>query len=407
LKTEKFKFKAMRKIFITSVVAVSVSLAGCGGSVEEGAGNQNKEVVKGFETTKIQKELFSDSYEATGTVNAKLSTTISATTMGRIIALPINEGMMVSKGQLLAEINGREAASQKKRAEAALTEAEAGLAEVDQAAEGSRAGLKSAESQRDLADRTAARIESLYEKKSVSLQELDEARARQRAAASEVERAKAGVAGLAEKRKQALAKIEQVKAEINTVGIYQGYARITSPVAGVVVKKHMDIGATASPGMPIVTVEDSSAYRLEVAVEESKSSSIRLGGAVIVSIESAGLRELDGRISEIVPVTNPNSRTYTVKIDLPSGSLLRSGFFGTARFPQGQREVIAVPGQSVTMRGQLSGVFLVGADGVARFRIVRTGKSSDGKIEILSGLSEGEEVVANPNSSLNDGVKIR
>lgn len=397
----------MKKALITSVVALVVATsAACGGS-EEGEGAAKKSVTTGFETVKVQKTGFSDYHEATGTVGSKLSVNVSARTMGRIVAMSISEGTRVSKGQLIAEIDGRESAAQKRKAEAALAEAEAALLEVDRSADGARAGVRTAESQKELADRTAARIEALYERRSVSLQELDEARARQRAASSEVDRAKAGLSAIAEKRKQVLAKIDQVKAEITTTGIYQDYARITSPVSGVVVRKHMDIGATASPGMPIVSIEDSSAYRLEVSVEESRSKSTKIGGRVLVTVESADIREVEGRISEIVPSANAGSRTYLVRVDLPQSELLRSGVFGTARFPQDQRDVIAVPEQSITQRGQLSGVFIVGGDGVARFRIVRTGKRSDGLVEILSGLSEGEEIVTNSSSSLNDGMRVR
>jgi len=397
----------MSKVIITTIVALTVAISACGGASEDATNSAKQSVTGGFETMKVQSTAFSDYYEATGTVNSKLSTNVSATTMGRIIALPVTEGARVSKGQLIAEIDGREAASQRKKAEAALAEAEAALAEVDRSADGAKAGLRMAESQKELADRTATRIESLYERRSVSLQELDEARARQRAATSEVERARAGVSATAEKRKQVLAKIDQVKAEINTVGIYQDYARVTAPVSGIVVKKHMEVGSTASPGMPIVSIEDSSTYRLEVAVEESRSRAVRLGGRVLVSIDAAEMRDVEGRISEIVPAANPGSRTYTVKIDIPSNEMLRSGVFGTARFPEGQRDVVAVPTQAVASRGQLSGVFVVGSDGVARFRIVRTGKTSDGVVEILSGLSEGEEIVSNANSSLNDGSRVR
>lgn len=400
------KPKAMSKVLITTVVALTVLVSACGGGSEKVEGPQ-KSVTGGFETAKIQKTSFSDFYEATGTVNSRLSTNVSATTMGRIISMPVTEGMRVSKGQLIAEIDGREAASQKKRAEAALAEAEAALAEVDRSSDGAQAALRMAESQKELADRTAARIESLYERRSVSLQELDEARARQRAAASEVERAKAGIASISERRRQVLAKIDQVKAEISTVGIYQDYARVTAPVAGIIVKKHMEVGATASPGMPIVSIEDASAYRLEVAVEESRSRSAKIGGRVLVTIDSAEMRDVEGRVAEIVPAANPGSRTYTVKIDLPTNDSLRSGVFGTARFPEGQREVIAIPQQAIANRGQLSGVFIVGSDGVARFRIVRTGKSAEGKIEILSGLSEDEEIVTNSNSTLNDGARVK
>jgi multidrug efflux pump subunit AcrA (membrane-fusion protein) len=96
-----------------------------------------------------------------------------------------------------------------------------------------------------------------------------------------------------------------------------------------------------------------------------------------------------------------------VKIDLPANPLLRSGLYGVARFPLAQKEAIRVPQTALVQRGQLTGVYVVGPDGTAHFRIVTTGKTSEGMAEVFSGVSEGDEVATSNIEKLNDSVRVR
>lgn len=383
------------------------ALAGCSSHKtaerEEAAGA----VVPNVTVAKVSKSSIDDYYEATGTVKAKTVTNVSANIMGRIVAISVNEGDTVSKGQVVAEIDGREAQAQRQKAEAGLAEAQAALAELDRGAEGAEAAVRSAEASRQLADQTLSRIKELFDRKSASAQELDEAQARAKAAASELDRAKAGLQAIAAKRKQINARADQARADITSSKVYEDYSKIISPVSGVVVKKFSEQGATATPGSPLLSIEDNSSFKLEVGVEESRGRSVRVGSRVTVRVDAVSREDVLATVSDIVPAADPSTRTYTVKITLPAMAGLRSGMFGSAKFPTGQREAIAVPSESVVQRGQLTGVFTVSSEGVARFRIVTTGKTSGGVVEILSGLTEGEEVAVEGASALNDGSKVR
>jgi multidrug efflux pump subunit AcrA (membrane-fusion protein) len=114
-----------------------------------------------------------------------------------------------------------------------------------------------------------------------------------------------------------------------------------------------------------------------------------------------------GIVAEILPTSDAASRSYTVKIDLPASPLLRTGLYGLARFPLAQKESITVPQTAMVQRGQLTGVYIVGPDGTVRFRIVTTGKTSEGMVEVLSGINEGDEVASSDPGKLNDGTKVR
>ena len=109
---------------------------------------------------------------------------------------------------------------------------------------------------------------------------------------------------------------------------------------------------------------------------------------------------------EIVPAADPASRTFTVKIDLPAGAQIRTGLFGRARFPRGERQAILVPQAALLHRGQLDALYVVGKDEIASLRYVTLGRPSGDEIEVLSGLSSGERVVAQPDDRELAGKKV-
>jgi RND family efflux transporter MFP subunit len=116
-------------------------------------------------------------------------------------------------------------------------------------------------------------------------------------------------------------------------------------------------------------------------------------------------------VVEIVPASDPASRTYLVKISiaLPGGNqqIIRSGLYGKARFITGQTQAITIPRKAVVERGQLTSVYVVDQSGIARMRLVKTGKTYGDRVEVLSGLTEGEQIVVDGGATLNDGSRVR
>src|SRR5208283_4323653 len=122
-------------------------------------------------------------------------------------------------------------------------------------------------------------------------------------------------------------------------GIMRDYAKLAAPFSGVVVTRTVEPGNLATPGAPLLTIEQDGLYRLEASVDESKLPSIHVGQAVEAVIEASG-RKLNARVSEIVPSVDPASRTDVVKLDLPAAPQLRTGMFGRAFFPLGTQKVV-------------------------------------------------------------------
>ena len=114
-----------------------------------------------------------------------------------------------------------------------------------------------------------------------------------------------------------------------------------------------------------------------------------------------------GRVEAVVPLADPGSRTFQVKVILPNpNGAIHSGMFARIQFQKGDRPGMLVPTSAVVQEGQLQGVYVVGQDSIARFRLIRTGATRPGGIEVLSGLSAGELVVLNGVERVQDGARI-
>ena len=351
-----------------------------------------------------------DYYEAVGTVRPATSSLLSARITGTVVALHVNEGDRVRARQLLIEIDNRDATAQLQRAQAGLREAQESLEEVERSIHEAEAARNAADAQKQLAAKTLERYTTLLERKSVSPQEFDEVQAKQRVARAEADRAERMVQTLGARRNQVAARIDQAKADVTAAQVSAGYAKIASPINGLVTSKETNVGQTATPGSALLTIEDDSRYRLEAAVEESRIGVSRSGDAVLVLLDAPGSREFAGKVSEIVPTSDPASRSFTLKVDLPTDANkmgVRSGMFGKARLGIGQRQTIAVQQTAIFQRGQLTYLYVVDESGIAQLRVIKTGRAYGDRIEVLSGLSEGERIVIEGVGGINEGTRVQ
>ena len=329
-------------------------------------------------------------YEATGTVRARTSAVISSKVMGYVREVHVAAGDRVREGQPLIALDARDLDAAYRQTEAAEAEARSAVSESDNAVAGAQASV-------NLAEATYKRMKDLFDKDSISNQEFDEATARLKLAQTAHQMA-------VSRRAQLDSKIAQAVQAVASAGVMRSYAQLAAPFAGTVTAKSVDTGALAAPGAPLLTIEREGAYRLEATVEESKLPLIRTGQTVSVALDGIA-RPIEGRVSEIVPAIDAASRSFTVKIDLPAIAQLRSGLFGRASFAFGTRQVLAVPAAAVTERGQLASVF-VADGGRARSRFVTLGQHAQDSVEVLSGLSQGEQVIFPAPPSLADGAPV-
>ncbi|MDD5541781.1 MAG: efflux RND transporter periplasmic adaptor subunit [Acidobacteriia bacterium] len=373
------------------ISALILFLMGCG-AIGPGTARVDHPTVSGVQVAAVQVETIPDYVEAVGTVRSVNTSMIATKVMSTVREVRVQEGDHVRAGQLLMLLDDRDAAAQLSKAQAGRSEIQHALTEVDE-------GIRGADANRALATATYGRFKDLLSKKSVSPQEFDEVEAKYRGA-------EAMYQSMLAKKEQVLAKGQQVNADIAAANTFESYTRITSPQNGVVTQRSVDVGTMATPGMPLVVVEDASRFRLEASVGEEVASTLHTGEDVRITVDAVGVNALPARISEIVPATDPMSRTSIVKIDLPPNTQLRSGLFGTVQIPRGNRTGIFVPASSRFVRGELEYLMVVNADQIAQMRLVKTAPAGKNQYEIVSGLAPNERIIVNGADRVIDGSKI-
>ncbi|MCX7872476.1 MAG: efflux RND transporter periplasmic adaptor subunit [Verrucomicrobiae bacterium] len=283
-----------------------------------------------------------------GTVRSKTRAVIEAKVSGRIESLLAVPGQTVKAGELLAKLDAREIQAKVEQAKALYEQASSDL----------------------------KRYTSLYESKTVTLAEY-EAR---------------------------VAQFKVAEANLKEAQTMLGYVEVTAPFDGVITRKIADVGDLAYPGKPILEIEDPKYLRFEANVPEALYDKVKLNEKFSIFIPTiAG--EIQGTVSEIAPVADPNTRTFLVKLDLPEHKGLRTGQFGRLKIPTSQSAALRVPISGIVVRGQMEIAFVVETN-LARMRLVKTGDRVGNEIEVLSGIEPHEKVIVTDVAQLRDGQPV-
>jgi multidrug efflux pump subunit AcrA (membrane-fusion protein) len=332
------------------------------------------------------------SYEAVGTVQPVTTSTLSGKLMGTVKEIRVQEGDRVKQGDTLVVIDKRQVTAQLRQAEAALDEARRAEAAAVSARDAAVAGAK-------LARSTYDRYLRLIKEDSASRQEFDEVEARHRQAQASLKQAEQMLAA-------ARSRARQAEAAVSAADVASDDAVILAPYDGIVTAKMSDVGDLATPGTPFLTLEGTSGYRVDVVLPEAYFNAVRLKQAVMVRIPALGDQQLEGMVETIVPAADQSSRSFLVKIRLPADEAVRSGMFARVVVKTGEERMMLIPASTVVPQGQLTGVFIVDDNQIARFRLIRTGRRFDDTVEIITGLDEGQRFVLTPPPALVDGARV-
>ncbi len=301
--------------------------------------------------------------EAAGSLQSTREALISSKVMGTITEIRKKAGDIAHSGDILIVIDSRDVAGQIQQARGALAQAMAATA---------------------ISETNFRRFEKLFAKGAASQLELDQARFQYETAKGATSQAEGAVA---------------------TATSYQSYAEIPAPFDGRIVDRLCDVGEMAAPGRPLVKMEDSRHIRLEVAVTEQNLQTLSVGAPVQVRVPSLDDRAFAGTVSEIVPAADPATHNFLVKIALPEDTRLRAGLYGRALFVSGIRTVIRLPRSAIITHGGMTSVLLVDNKKADR-RMVLIADGTGDPVEILSGLSAGDEFVVSPPSDIEDGMPV-
>ena len=365
------------RLFVTILLTAAVA-AGCSKKHEEvKAETAPVAVVKGVSLETVKSAAVPELLDVVGSVRARTSAVVSTRIPGTVSVLRVREGDRVKKGQLLAQLDAQE-----NQATAAVA-----TAGIDEA----RRGLDEALSRKKLADTTFDRYQNLLKEQAVSRQEFDVRQTEKDMAAQGVARAEA--------------RLKQAQEGAKASNTMSDYTKIIAPISGIIASKQADLGATVFPGQPLMTIEDDGSYQLELALPENVATKVKPGSPLQVTLDAIG-SSFAARIAEIVPTADPGSRTFMAKIALNQKGL-KSGMFGRGAISLGTTvNGITVPKKAVLDRGALTMVWTVDKDNIARMRIVKVGRETGDRVEILSGLSDGDRVVVSGAEKVTEGAKV-
>lgn len=366
--------------------------AGCKDEIRPGTVESGPPTVVKAAVDFVEMKVHPQFYDAPGTVSARMSATLSAKVMGEIRKLRVREGDRVTAGDVLVEIDDS-------RLSAGLRQAEAALAEAVQAVRASEASLSAARASAELAEKTYRRYETLFASDSVSLQEFDEVMSRKDQAMGALSQAESMHGASKNRVSQAQAARAQAKTAFDD-------ATVIAPYDAIVTGRMVDEGDLAAPGTPLVRLETTGTAEVHMALPESDIGHVRVNDLLEVVIPSIGDAAFGGTVKTVNASADPATRSFLVKIGLPEGAGVQAGMFARVRVPVGHARMILVPEGAVVHHGQLSGVYIVDEGGIARFRLIRPGRTVDGEVEVLAGLKSGDRYVEHPDASIVDGVKV-
>ena len=317
--------------------------------------------------------------EFSGTLAPRTRVGVKPKLPGRLERVMVDIGDRVAAGQVIATIDRRELDAQVDAAEAAIGVAQASIESAD-------AALANAASEH-------ARAKNLFDSGAVPRQRLETAETAHRAATAQ--------------RNLAQANLAQTQAALRRTRELQRDATLTSPMAGFVVERNYDAGAM--PGdAPVVVVADVRELKLEAGVSEMEAGRLRTGLPAIVLVQAKPGEQFSGQLAAIAPEVNARNRHFQidVRVDNSKGSLL-AGMYATARIVLNQADkALLVPRDAViTLNGQRV-VFKVDGDKVSPVP-VSEGLNDGRQVQILSGLSAGEQVLADARRQPPAGARVK
>lgn len=437
-----------RKIAILAFI--SAFAAACGSS----AANSGEAEKKAEETAPVSVETavakvedIPTYFEATGTLVSDASSDVAPTIGGKIARVNFDVGSYVKKGDVLVQLDSRDAdlrlqqaISQLDQAKKAVDQADAG---VDQAVANLRQtqvrlGVRDGETfdindfsqvisvtaQLKLAEAELKRFESLVETGDVSRSayelkrsqrdsltgQLAEARSNAAVAIRAINTAEAAV-------KSARTQVANANAAVSTAETQVAQARklvsdntVLAPISGYVSERNADPGEYISPNQPnakLATIVRTAVLRLRIDIPEQSISKVAVGQSVSAQVAAYPDRKFAGTIVRKLPSLNAQSRTLTVEAEIDNpGGLLKPGQFATVRITQSKpAPAVMIPASAVKADGETNVVFVI-KDGIANERPVQVGLLEGDLIEIKQGVQENEVVAVSGLDKLSDGVIV-
>ncbi len=360
-------------IGIVSLLLLSAGLfVGCGKDEEIRESEVGSAAATPVQIAQVVRGDISTLLSYTGSIKPWREVNVVPDIPGKVAKIYVEEGDRVKPDQVLAELDTRTAQLQLEQAEAGLAVAQASF---------------------NSASKDWERTQELHQKGTVSPQQVEKAQLGYEAAKAQLQQARSGL------------KLAQYHLEVSVM---------KAPFSGIITGKNMNEGEYINPAMggmgpggSVVTLMDLSEVKVVVQVSESDVGKIRVGQEALITVDAYPGKMFYGKVSNVHPAANPMSRTFKVEITVPNQDLaLKAGTDARVKLSvEVHRGVNLVPERSVLERESTFFLFVAEGD-VARRRDVKPGLRSEGLMEIVEGVQEGEAVIVEGNYGLKDGAKV-
>lgn len=345
-------------------IAILTVLASCSPKTNKEKKESAVRVNTYYPTRTSSEEIF-----ISGIVSAKQTALISTKVMGYIDKIYVKQGDFVKRGQPLVIINSSDLKAKEAQSRAMIAEAEAAAKD---------------------AQRDYQRYQALHNEKSVSDKELE---------------------NIALKNTSARAHLQMARQGLKEVRSMLAYTNIRAPFSGVVTQKMTDEGNMASPGTPLLSIEESGDLNITASVPESYITNVHTGEQVKIDIKSLHAT-INGMIKELSPSAAMTGGQYGVKIAISQKdkARLHPGMYAGIHIPnkavQEGAPQILVKKSSVVSKDQLTGIYVADKDSKAVLHWVRLGKETGNQVVVLSGISMTDCIIEHTDAKLHNGQKI-
>lgn len=328
------------------------------------------------ETGQIREELL-----LTGSLKPKEVVDVNPKNTGRIERIHFQVGDLVTAGALVAEMEDDEIQQQVRRSEAALAVSTANITSREAELANSKASLE--------------RAKLLFDEELLSPQEYQQEQTSLEVMQAQLELAQA-------QSQQSVAELTELRIRLDQCKIY-------APMSGVVSERYIDPGALVTPNQPILQIVNLATMVTQGNVPERNISRLAIGNSANVIVDAVPGREFEGVVARIAPVLDAATRSALIEIDIPNREMmLKAEMFARISLDLGSlREATLIPRDGLVYRGQDPGVYIVEGGGDRPiFRVIETGMTREGQIEVLGNLDPGTRIVGRGATMLRDGDRI-
>ena len=401
--------------------AVGAFVASCGGSKanvrkEESTAKADPVAVEVTTAAAIKREL-PRFFEATGSLAGDQQTDVAPQTSGKVVAVGVDIGSYVRRGQMLVRLDDSELKLRVAQASAQLEQTKAAVRQAEekiglrsgQAFDPNRvADVAAARVTLELAEKNLQRAEKLIESGDVSRSFYDDARARRDQLKEQYEvalaQARQNYAGVDVARTN----VANAQAQLGLAQKNLQYAVIPAPIDGFVTERIADLGEYVSPQQKVVTIVRTNPLRIRIDIPEQSISEVKVGQSVSILTSAWPDKNFAGRVARIAPNVSATSRTLTVEAEIQNNSnALKPGQFATVRILQERAEpAVLIPARAVVSDAGVNRVYVI-KNGHAEQRLVQTGQTDGDLIEIRNGIAADEQVATSNLEQLTDGIAIK